>query len=128
MEANADPLLDPAVLQRLRDGVDDDEDLWRVFVRNFVVLLPSTTERMRSALTTGDASGALSDVLTLKTSSQMVDAVRLAGLAIELELSLRSEASLAEPGRALPTLAVTYLGRITKCGRQTTDLLQKHLG
>jgi hypothetical protein len=89
-DVNALPLLDPAALDRLRDELDDDEGVWGVFVRNFIAQLPQRTEKLRLALTTGDLAGSLDAVLSLKTSSQMVGAERLAELAMGLERSVRT--------------------------------------
>ena len=125
MDANALPLLDRAVLQKLRDGLDD-EDICKLFVLNFIALLPDRAEKVRLTLTTGDLRGALDAVLSLKSSSQMVGAERLAELATDLERSLR-DAPQAEPASLLPRLAADNLARITKCGRQTTDLLLKYV-
>lgn len=127
MGANALPLLDPAVLDRLREGLEDDADVWHVFIHNFITLLPARIQKLRLALTTGDLSGALDAVLSLKTSSQMVGAERLAELAAGLERSIRLDTRHAEPERLLPRLAAEHLARITRCSRQTTDLLLKYL-
>jgi HPt (histidine-containing phosphotransfer) domain-containing protein len=126
MDANALPLLDRGVLQKLRDGLDD-EDVCKLFVRNFIALLPDRAEKVRLTLTTGDLRGALDAVLSLKSSSQMVGAERLAEFATDLEHSLRVDTHHAEPARLLPQLAAANISRITKCGQQTTDLLQKYV-
>lgn len=126
-DADAVPLLDPAVLERLRTELDDDDGVWKVFVQNFIEHLPHRTEKLRLALTTGDLTGAMDAVLSLKTSSQMVGAERLAGLAMDLERSLRHESVDAEPARVLPRLAADRLRQIVRCARQTTYLLQKYL-
>ena len=127
MGGNALPLLDPAVLDRLREGLDDDGGVWKVFIHNFITLLPTRLQKLRLALTTGDLSGALDAVLSLKTSSQMVGAERLAELTAGLERSIRLDTRHAEPERLLPRLAADHLPRITRCSRQTTDLLLKYL-
>jgi HPt (histidine-containing phosphotransfer) domain-containing protein len=126
-DGNVSPLLDQSVLSRLRAELDDDEGVWKVFVQNFIAALPQRTERLRLTLTTGDLTGALDATLSLKTSSQMVGAERLAGLALDLERSLRDEARENEPGIVLPRLATEHLGTIKKCARQTTYLLQDYL-
>ena len=126
-DVNALPLLDPAVLDRLRTELDDDDGVWKVFVQNFIGHLPNRTERVRLTLTTGDLTGAMDAVLSLKTSSQMVGAERLARLAMDLERSLRDEGTDAEPARILPRLAADRLRPIIRCARQTTYLLQKYL-
>jgi HPt (histidine-containing phosphotransfer) domain-containing protein len=126
MEANAVPLLDGAVLQKLQEGLDD-EDVCKVFVQNFIALLPARAEKVRRTLTTGDLRGALDAVLSLKSSSQMVGAERLAEFATDLEHSLRVDTHHAEPARLLPQLAAANIAQITTCSRQTTDLLQKYV-
>jgi HPt (histidine-containing phosphotransfer) domain-containing protein len=126
MEANALPLLDGAVLQKLQEGLDD-EDVCKVFVQYFIALLPARAEKVRRTLTTGDLRGALDAVLSLKSSSQMVGAERLAEFATDLEHSLRVDTHHAEPARLLPQLAAANIAQITTCSRQTTDLLQKYV-
>ncbi len=123
---HAKPLLDPTVLDRLRDELEDDDGVWSLFLHNFISLLPDRTERLRLSLTTGDLAGALDSVLSLKTSSQMVGAERLAELAFDLERSLRSSAT-DEPERVLPKLAVAHLKPLIKCERQTVFLLSRYL-
>ncbi|MCO4276498.1 Hpt domain-containing protein [Pseudarthrobacter sp. HLT3-5] len=126
-EGNDLPLLDPAVLDRLRTELEDDDGVWNVFVQNFIEHLPHRTEKLRLTLTTGDLVGAMDAVLSLKTSSQMVGAERLAGLAMELERALRHETLDSEPARVLPRLAADRLRQIIRCARQTSYLLQKYL-
>jgi HPt (histidine-containing phosphotransfer) domain-containing protein len=126
-EYNAVPLLDQAVLERLRTELEDDDGVWKVFVQNFIEHLPNRTEKLRLTLTTGDLTGAMDAVLSLKTSSQMVGAERLARLAMDLERSLRDESIDDEPARVLPRLAADRLRQIIRCARQTTYLLQRYL-
>jgi HPt (histidine-containing phosphotransfer) domain-containing protein len=120
------PLLDSTVLDRLRAELEVDDGVWTAFVHNFLALLPRRTERLRTALTTGDLPGALDAVLSLKTSSQMVGAERLGELAFDLERSIRLDAR-AEPDRVLPRLAADHLRTIKKCEQQTADLLWRYL-
>ncbi|WP_458781343.1 Hpt domain-containing protein [Arthrobacter sp. D3-16] len=121
------PLLNPAVLERLREELEGDEGVWRIFVQNFIGHLPERLERLRQALTTGDFRGSMDAVLSLKTSSQMVGAERLADMAIDLEWALRNDTRDTDAAVALPRLAAGYLRRIKQCGRQTTYLLQATL-
>ncbi|TPV48227.1 Hpt domain-containing protein [Pseudarthrobacter phenanthrenivorans] len=123
----ARPLLDPAVLERLRDELENDESVWKVFVEDFIAQLPQRLQRVRLTLTTGDAKGAMDAILSLKTSSQMVGAERLAGLASDLEQSLRQEAGTTDPAVALPLLAANHLRRIKQCAQRTINVLQNHL-
>lgn len=123
-DGNVPPLLDPAVLERLRDELEDDEGVWKVFVEAFIAQMPQRLQKVRLALTTGDLPGGMDAVLSLKTSSQMVGAERLAGLAMDLERSIRDDAPRALPSVALPRLAADYLRPINLCCRQTLNRLE----
>src|SRR5919112_6639433 len=84
------PLVDKSVLDRLRAELEEDEGYCRIFVGNFIDYLPHRIGRLKLALTTGDLDGSVDAVLSLKSSSQMVGAERLAGLARALESEIRS--------------------------------------
>lgn len=118
------PLVDQSVLDRLREELEEDEGYCKVFVGNFIEYLPHRIGRLRLALTTGDLEGSVDAVLSLKTSSQMVGAERLAGLAMDLEGELRSEAGHSDVAVVLPQLAAAFLRPITLCSRQTMHRLQ----
>ena len=118
------PLVDQSVLDRLRAELDDDEGYCTVFVANFIEYLPHRIARLRLALTTGDLDGAIDAVLSLKTSSQMVGAERLAGLAMDLEAAIRDESRQADAAVSLPHLAAAFLKPIDQCSRQTLHRLQ----
>ncbi|MEW1808504.1 Hpt domain-containing protein [Pseudarthrobacter sp. NPDC080039] len=121
------PLLDPSVLERLRDELDGDEGIWMIFIRNFIAQLPGRTERLRHTLTTGDAKGAMDAVLSLRTSSQMVGAERLANLALQVEQALRSRPPDAAPATVLPGIAVVYHADIRRSAERTIDILEAQL-
>ncbi|TLM81799.1 Hpt domain-containing protein [Pseudarthrobacter sp. NamE5] len=123
----ARPLLDPAVLERLRADLEDDEGVWKVFIEDYISNLPHRLQRVRLTLTTGDVTGAMDAVLSLKTSSQMVGAEMLAGLAEDLEQSLREEVRTGDPAVVLPRLAAEHLRRIKQCAQRTIYVLQDHL-
>lgn len=118
------PLVDQSVLDRLREELDEDEGYCTVFVGNFIDYLPRRIGRLRLALTTGDLDGAVDAILSLKTSSQMVGAERLAGLALDLESAIRSDSAHGDVAVTLPRLAATYLKPINQCSRQTLHRLQ----
>lgn len=123
--ADAVWLVDRSVLDRLGKELDDDgEGYTRIFVANFITCLPGRIERLRLALTTGDLEAAVDAVLSLKTSSQMVGAERLAGLAMDLETEVRGEASRSDM-MALPKLAAAFLSPIARCGSQTVHILDQ---
>jgi histidine phosphotransfer protein HptB len=120
------PLVDQAVLDRLREELEEDEGYCRVFVGNFIDYLPHRIGRLRLALTTGDLDGSVDAVLSLKTSSQMVGAERLASLARALEGEIRTGGPDADAAVVLPRLAASFLRRISQCSRQTMSRLQDH--
>lgn len=121
------PLLDQAVLDKLRGDLDNDQGVWTVFVQNFITQLPCRVERLSLTLTTRDLAGATDAILSLKTSSQMIGAKRLADMALELEQSLRQDANQADPTYALPRLAAAQLGKVKTCAQRTANLLQVYL-
>lgn len=121
------PLLDSTVLDRLREDLEDDDSIWRVFVRDFLAELPRRMQNIRQTFTSGDPVGALDAVLSLRTSSKMVGAERLAGLAFNLEQSVREETRSADPAEALPVLAAAHLRQLQRCAQQTTNVLEAHL-
>lgn len=123
--ADAARLVDRSVLDRLGKELDDDrEGYTKTFVANFITCLPGRIERLRLALTTGDLEAAVDAVLSLKTSSQMVGAERLAALATDLEAEMRGGASPSDL-MALPKLAAAFLGPIALCGSQTVHILDQ---
>jgi HPt (histidine-containing phosphotransfer) domain-containing protein len=125
-KGNEVPLLDQGALDRLRGELDDNEDMWKIFVTNFIAYLPTRSEKLRVALTTGDCTGALDAVLGLKTSSQMMGAERLAALAFDLEQAIRTDSN-GDPGSVLPRLGAAHLSQIERCSRQTAYPLLKYL-
>ncbi|MFJ6346460.1 Hpt domain-containing protein [Pseudarthrobacter oxydans] len=119
------PLVDRSVLDRLGRELDDDgEGYTRIFVANFITCLPGRIERLRLALTTGDLEAAINAVLSLKTSSQMVGAERLAALAVDLETGVRGGAARSD-AMTLPKLAAAFLRPIDRCGSQTVHILDQ---
>uniref|UniRef100_UPI003F4961B0 Hpt domain-containing protein n=1 Tax=Pseudarthrobacter oxydans TaxID=1671 RepID=UPI003F4961B0 len=121
------PLLDEFVVTRLDLELDGGGGIWRVFVQDFLAALPGRTDRLRQALTSGDTRGAMVVVQSLRTSSQMVGAERLAGVALDLEQSLRDVARASDTAAALLQLAVDQLPRIGRAAAQTAALLASHL-
>nr|WP_201762434.1 Hpt domain-containing protein [Pseudarthrobacter psychrotolerans] len=120
-------LVNPAVLERLREELDDDYTIWPVFVRNFISLLPTRLEKLRLTLTTGDLRGTLDAARSIRISGQMLGAERLADLALNLERSLREDPAQADPARILPQLATHFLNPMRACALQTEFRLHQHL-
>ncbi|MFP5310860.1 MAG: Hpt domain-containing protein, partial [Actinomycetes bacterium] len=63
-------------------------------------------------------------VLSLKTSGHMVGALQLAGLAWDLEQSVRRAATRSAPEAVLPGLAIKHLRWISRCAQRTEFQLQ----
>lgn len=121
------PLVNPSVLNKLKAELEDDEGLWRVFIQNFIKLLPARTEKLRHTLTTGDPDGAKDAILSLKTSSHMAGAERLASFAQDLELSLKHDLITGDPALVLPRLAAAHFGHIKECAETSAYVLQRYL-
>lgn len=118
-------LVDPAVLATLRAELDDDEG-WLLFLECFLAQLPLRIQKLRRGLLTADHELAMDAVLSLKISSQMVGADRLAGMAINLQGFLED---MGQQGNAaLPQLAGRHLGPITACAEETAVSLAGRVG
>jgi HPt (histidine-containing phosphotransfer) domain-containing protein len=88
----------------------------RQFVANYVEMWDGRFARLESAVTSADLSDAMDVVLSIKISSQMAGAERLAGLAsIAQEMILRADhcglASMLEP--------------LKQCGEETLRCLSR---
>ncbi|KSU78705.1 hypothetical protein AS031_01255 [Pseudarthrobacter enclensis] len=121
------PLVDTAVLARLSAVTDAGHGLWKVLVTDFISQLPGRIARLRSALTSGDISGGLAAVVSLRTAVHTVGASRLAGLALALEAKVRRAAATPDPGRLLPGLAAAHLQEILQCAQRTVHKLESVL-
>lgn len=82
------PLVDPAVLQDLEDELGRS-DLATNFAKDYVGLWEQREHRLAASLADADRDAALESVISLKVSSTMVGARRLAGLAQVLESAVR---------------------------------------
>jgi HPt (histidine-containing phosphotransfer) domain-containing protein len=111
-------LVDPIVLATLRAELDDDEG-WRLFLECFLAQLPLRIQKLRVGLLAADHPVAMDAVLSLKVSSQMVGAERLAGMAIHLQRFLSDMVDRGNAASALPELAGPDLDAITACAQQT---------
>lgn len=121
------PLLDSGVLEALREELDGDDGNCRGFVQSFITCLPRRVERLLRSLAGGDYGSAMDAVLSLKISSQMVGAERLAAMALDLQESLGEGSTRTSPEVFLPGLAAVHTKRITQCARQTGHLLRARL-
>ncbi|MEW1810200.1 Hpt domain-containing protein [Pseudarthrobacter phenanthrenivorans] len=125
----ADPqqfFVDPAVLSRLRGELDDDEG-WFLFIQRFIAQLPFRVRKLSTGLLTGDHGLAMDAVLSLKISSQMVGAARLAGMAWDLQRCVEAAGQDHGPDRAcfvLRKLAALHLVPISACADETAVSLE----
>ena len=124
---NIPPVLHPSVLETLLWELDEDEGVWAIFIRNYINLLPDRIERVRITLTTGDLTGATDAVLSLKTSSEMVGAARLAHHAELLQDALPLASGPTDPVTALPRLAAEHYQPLKTCSLHTVHLLKHYL-
>ena len=79
------PLLDETPLAELLASLDNDWNAVIGFVCAFVRQWPGRLARIDDRLRAGDPDGALTAVLSLKVSSQMIGATQLTSLSTELE-------------------------------------------
>lgn len=82
------PLLDLAVIQELDEELGESS-LSRTFALDYASLWEQRRNRLARSLEREDVKAALDSVISLKVSSAMVGAVRLAHLAAQLEAAVR---------------------------------------
>lgn len=108
------PLLDLAALHRLEEEVR--ELLACNFARDYIVMWESRCRRLVTGLTGPEGREmALDAAISIKVSSTMIGALRLAGLAADMEELIRVDA-LREAVSGLPALI--------QCGQATIQELQ----
>ncbi|WP_422933890.1 Hpt domain-containing protein [Sinomonas sp. P47F7] len=108
------PLVDPAALGLLAEDVGPASAAG--FARDFAAMWPRRRAAIDLALGCGDFDAALEAALSLRTSSVMVGATRLAGLALRVEAALR-----ANDGAA----AAQLLAPVARCGDLTAAALRE---
>ncbi|MBT2551555.1 Hpt domain-containing protein [Arthrobacter sp. ISL-5] len=119
------PLVDGAILARLREELQPDPWICDRFIHNYIRLLPARLDSLDRAMESLDSEAALDAVLSLKTSSLMVGASRLGVLAGDLEWKLRLCPPGPGPGSA-PSASVflTHLESIRDCTAGTIARLE----
>ncbi|MCP2031447.1 HPt (histidine-containing phosphotransfer) domain-containing protein [Okibacterium sp. HSC-33S16] len=100
------PLVDDTALLNLLESLDDDRDAVTGFVCAFVSQWPTRLVRIDERVTARDHDGALTAVLSLKVSSQMIGTSQLTSLACELEHMVRTGDFPAALGRVQTLRAV----------------------
>ena len=105
--------MDPAVLQELKDELYPPA-LATNFAKDYVRFWPQRERRLIAALAAGDARAALDAAISVKVSSDMVGARRLAALARALEAAVRGGDLSGGPVRDL----------VSVDGRATVEELQ----
>ncbi|WP_092340312.1 Hpt domain-containing protein [Cryobacterium flavum] len=112
------PLVDPASLQRLRRDLGGDEAVQNRFVNDFLALWHSRESRLRTALASADLEEADVVLLSIRSSSRMLGAVRLENTAGRLQSTLKNR-DLSGCRQQLPVLA--------EVGADTCLALSRHL-
>lgn len=85
------PLIDDAALSDLLIALDNDNDAVVLFVSNFVDQWPDRVQRIIDRIRVHDGAGAVTAVLSVRVSSQMIGATRLTSLSTQLEQVVRTE-------------------------------------
>lgn len=111
------PLVDPTALRLL--AADVGRESAASFARDFMRIWPRRRAALAAALTGTDRTVALDAALSLRTSSTMVGAARLAALSEELERRVRTDG---------PQAAAPLLPGVTHCGELTVRALQENDG
>jgi HPt (histidine-containing phosphotransfer) domain-containing protein len=83
------PLINDAALTDLLRALDNDHDAVVQFVSNFVEQWPDRVRRIVERLVARDTPGAVTAVLSVSVSSQMIGATSLTSLSTELEQLVR---------------------------------------
>jgi hypothetical protein len=121
------PLLDRSRLKRLYEELDMDTAAWRNFVGNYIALLPHRVERLWSALSCGDFDEVMDAVLSLRTSSHMAGAVRMAAIALDLCRALRNHPRSLPPDGHLSVMVAVFGPQLRRCADATVLELEEHL-
>lgn len=108
------PLVDPAVLLDLEEQLGD-ASLARSFAEDFLVATSVRVGRLDAAVSSQDPEDAMDAILGVRATSMMVGAVRLAHLATECVVILRSGDITGAAGA---------LAEVRSCAEQTTALLR----
>lgn len=112
------PLVDPAPLQRLRHDLGGDVTVQNRFVTDFLSLWNSRERRLGTALASADLEDAGVVLLSIRSSSRMLGAVRLENTAGRLQSTLKN-GDLSGCRQQLPVLA--------EVGADTCLALSRHI-
>ena len=85
-----DSLVDPAPLRRLRSDFGGDETVQNRFVNDFVALWQTRENRLETALAVADLDDADIVLLSIRSSSHMLGAVRLEKIAGRLHNTVKN--------------------------------------
>src|SRR3954466_13181625 len=93
------PVLDPAVLDELRDSVGGDEEFIADLVATYVNEGSGHLSEMHAAAAAGDAAAIVRPAHTLKSSSAALGAMRLSQIARDIEFAGREGAVEGRTGQ-----------------------------
>lgn len=113
-----EPLVDRQVLQELEECLEDSAAAQN-FAKDFARAWESKFQRLVVSVDQGNQDGATEAVLSVKVTSIMVGAMRLAGLAASFEQLVRNN-DLAAAAQILPS--------VEECGEDTKrELLENYI-
>lgn len=118
------PLLDESVLGKLQEELEEFNYAAK-FLESYIAVLPQRIDSLRSGLVDGNVERALDAALSLKSSSQLIGARQLAGLAATVEAAIREDGRHAG-GATLPQYVDLFLTPIKHCGFQTCERLRAY--
>jgi hypothetical protein len=113
------PLVSLQVLRALEEELGD-ASTGRIFVENFIEIWSSRMGRLTVAVRGMDRAAAMDAILSVKISSAMVGAPRLAMLAEEMQHLVRDAVALRTWSEAM-----VLVGEIDACGRETMQQLTR---
>ena len=109
------PLVSRDILGTLQEDLQDP-GIYRSYVEQNIQMWEGRYGRLSAAIRAGNMADALDALLSVKSSSRMVGAVRLSELAETLQHCLDA-----------PTKAVSILPELEACGRMTVSWFQDEI-
>lgn len=116
--ASMSPLVDPAPLYLLFNQLGGDRVIHNRFVNDFIALWRARAQRLSAALVTADVVEANVVLLSIRSSSNMLGAVRLEQAAVRVQSALKNN-DLSGCTQQLPGLS--------EVGTETCLALSRHI-
>jgi HPt (histidine-containing phosphotransfer) domain-containing protein len=109
------PVLDDDALAALLDSLEGNEGALDAFVVGFIAHWPERLRRAEEAIALRESAAIINSALSIKVAAQMVGAVRLSDLGIELERLVRGHRLDGVPA---------VVGRLRTTGSETVAALR----